>query len=585
MSLANIADGLRMYLRMEETSGSRIDAWGYSDLPDPAGNVGNTTGKIGTNAVLFESANTEYLTRDRAPENSVFDFGNDDFTIAGWVKLTTLADGAIWSTIQLISAQNGFHLQYQSSTNRLRWICYGDGTTGAIAVANDFGNLTADVWVFVVCQHDETANKVGISVDNSAIDLQNLIGGVFQGTAPLMLGCYLSTLNIPEFPINAAIDEFMIWDRLLTAAEITSLHNSGSGVNLQTTLAAESAPTAPSSLSIGTAKATELTLSFTDNSDNEASFEIQRKSTGSFVKVWDAPCSSGTGAVTFRDTGLASGVKYTYRVRAINPTGASAFATVASGTTTTELAGITTGLVVHHTLNEESGKRFDSWTKDVDLSDINTVLAGQGKHGKAALFVRANSEELKGPSKPNFSASFSFALWTWLITYQQMSLLSKYQLFGNQCSYVLQYFLSSNRYRWVISDDGITPQVLLKADAAGQPALGIWTWVYVEYDADANVAKIEINDTSEDTDAHSTGVFQSTAPYRIGAEGSSSEGQADNFFNGMLDHAIGWNRVLTDAEKTAIYNAGVGVDLSGEIAANLSVDSGALQYYYKRRAR
>ena len=82
--------------------------------------------------------------------------------------------------------------------------------------------------------------------------------------------------------------------------------------------------------------AAEITLLWTDNSNNESGFLIQRKTgtSGTFAQI----ATVGTNVKSYVDTGLAASTTFCYRVRAFNSAGNSAFTpegckTTPSGTT------------------------------------------------------------------------------------------------------------------------------------------------------------------------------------------------------------------------------------------------------------
>ncbi|MFC4030096.1 glycosyl hydrolase family 8 [Streptomyces polygonati] len=85
---------------------------------------------------------------------------------------------------------------------------------------------------------------------------------------------------------------------------------------------ASTAPAAPSALTAtATASATsQITLSWTDNSQDETGFRVQRRSgTG----AWADLATPGAGSTTYTDTALTAGTAYTYRVLASNAAGES----------------------------------------------------------------------------------------------------------------------------------------------------------------------------------------------------------------------------------------------------------------------
>jgi len=90
-------------------------------------------------------------------------------------------------------------------------------------------------------------------------------------------------------------------------------------------------PTAPTNLSATAVSATQINLTWTDNSNNETSFKIERKtgSGGTYVQI----ATTGASAEFFSNTGLTAGTTYFYRVRASNSSGNSAYTNQASAST------------------------------------------------------------------------------------------------------------------------------------------------------------------------------------------------------------------------------------------------------------
>jgi parallel beta-helix repeat protein len=97
-----------------------------------------------------------------------------------------------------------------------------------------------------------------------------------------------------------------------------------------TTPAAPTAPAAPNGLTAIVAGTDSVDLSWTDASSNETGFKIERMTgAGSFVEI----DTVGAGVTTYGDTGLVASTLYTYRVRATNAVGDSAYTANATATT------------------------------------------------------------------------------------------------------------------------------------------------------------------------------------------------------------------------------------------------------------
>src|SRR5437667_1779439 len=134
--------------------------------------------------------------------------------------------------------------------------------------------------------------------------------------------------------------------------------------------------------------AAQLTLTWTDNSTNEAGFAIERKTgpTGTFAQIGTV----GSNVTSYIDSALASLTTYCYRIAAFNGAGNSAYsgeacgttpqtfglavvrAGLGSGTVTSTPAGITcgtscsgsyaSGTAVTLTATPASGSTFTGWS-------------------------------------------------------------------------------------------------------------------------------------------------------------------------------------------------------------------------------
>jgi hypothetical protein len=97
-------------------------------------------------------------------------------------------------------------------------------------------------------------------------------------------------------------------------------------------------PADPSLLTATGITKSRIDLAWSDNSDDEDGFKIQRRlyPSGSFAEVHSIAGSTGTGTVSYADTGLAEATIYEYRVYAFNPAGLSVGSTNAASDTTVD---------------------------------------------------------------------------------------------------------------------------------------------------------------------------------------------------------------------------------------------------------
>ncbi|WP_157778265.1 DNRLRE domain-containing protein [Massilia violaceinigra] len=89
-------------------------------------------------------------------------------------------------------------------------------------------------------------------------------------------------------------------------------------------------PAAPGGLTATAASSSAINLTWIDNANNEAGFDIERSTDN---VNWAALATVGSNIQSYGNTGLAASTSYYYRVRAKNSTGASAYSNVANATT------------------------------------------------------------------------------------------------------------------------------------------------------------------------------------------------------------------------------------------------------------
>lgn len=89
-------------------------------------------------------------------------------------------------------------------------------------------------------------------------------------------------------------------------------------------------PEAPTNLYADAPACDQIDLSWTDNSDNEDGFEIERGLDGSNFNPLH---TVGANVNSYNDTGLSEETQYWYRVRAYNDAGSSDYSNTASATT------------------------------------------------------------------------------------------------------------------------------------------------------------------------------------------------------------------------------------------------------------
>jgi hypothetical protein len=143
-------------------------------------------------------------------------------------------------------------------------------------------------------------------------------------------------------------------------------------------------PAVPENFSAQSSSATQIELSWEDKSDNEGGFEIERRRDDAYRML-----HVGINGTTIRDTGLLPGRAYTYRIRAVNGAGYSAYTPEIVVKTA---SAVTDTLIGYYQLNTGSG----SIAVDASVYGHDGILRDspkwvKGCEGSALEFNGSNS--------------------------------------------------------------------------------------------------------------------------------------------------------------------------------------------------
>lgn len=219
-------------------------------------------------------------------------------------------------------------------------------------------------------------------------------------------------------------------------------------------------------------------------------------------------------------------------------------------------SSLLTSLISYWTLEEASGTRVDSVVASGnDLTDNNTATQNPGKVGNAAQFTSANSESLTRNDNASLSTGdidFTVAAWVYLDSKAARQTIATKGGGGAPGSdeWVLDYLNSSDRFRFFT---GGASYKIATANNLGSPSTATWYFIVAWHDAAADTVNIQVNDGTVNSTA-TTGVAPSdtTQQFKIGQYGASF------YMDGRVDEIGFWKRVLTAAERTALYNSGNG---------------------------
>lgn len=217
---------------MNEESGTRVDAHGSNDLTDN-NTVGFATGKQG-NAADFIKTNSETLTIADGSQSGLDLSG--DFTICFWVMFDD-ATGGIFGKYRSSTNQRAYAAEMRNDPMTEIGIILDDNGTSPVQ-KNYSWTPTEGTWYFVTITYDASAGEVDVLIDTSSLTAQTgFPTSLHDSSEQFMIGGYNTVAGM-----EGKLEEFAIWSRILSGAELTELYNSGSGLSYADTASATFIP-------------------------------------------------------------------------------------------------------------------------------------------------------------------------------------------------------------------------------------------------------------------------------------------------------------------------------------------------------
>lgn len=206
------------------------------------------------------------------------------------------------------------------------------------------------------------------------------------------------------------------------------------------------------------------------------------------------------------------------------------------------------GLVSYWKLDEPGGVRYDAHGPN-HLAPTNAPGSAAGVLGNAASFDETKSQSLAASDGTQLQMTGPMTIAAWAKPNTVISALWPIVVgkWITQQEYVLYYYPTSGTFIFSAFNSGGTQFGVSKAATAGQ-----WHLVVAWYDG-ANI-NIQVDNGTPATVVFSGTPRSYTTPFRVG--GASI---ANNFWDGQIDEVLVYNRELTSAERSALYNNGAGL--------------------------
>ncbi len=330
--------GLVAAFGFDEGSGTTAaDQSGNNNTGTLSNATWNATGKYG-GALSFNGTNSVVNVADSATLDLT-----TGMTLEAWVR--PAATGSVWRTVVL-----------KENTNNYAYALYGSTGSSvpsgnAVTAGNDHDirsttSLALNTWTHLAVTYN--GSQLVLYANGAQVASTAATGSMATTTGALRIGGN----NIWGEYFSGLIDEVRIYNRALTAAEITTDMNKSVGIP------DASAPTAPGTLS-GSGSLGSASLSWGAASDNVGvtGYNVHRSASAGFTPSAANRIAQPTGT-TFTDTGLAAGTYY-YKVTAqdaagnVGPASNEASVVVTSDTTppTVSLTAPAAGATVQNSVN------------------------------------------------------------------------------------------------------------------------------------------------------------------------------------------------------------------------------------------
>ena len=209
-----LSSGLQAFYRLSDLT----DASGNGNTLTNVGGVTFSSGKIGDCAIFnANGAGGKHLA------TPVSGGPGSGLTVSMWAKAnsTSVAGSLIQS---VTSDQNGWFMGIDAGTQRLYYLA----GSGGWSAGDQFGSpLNDNTWYHIVKRADASGVKIYINGSEAGSWANNT-----WTSAPIELGHFAYHNGSRDESWNGSIDAVGIWNRALTLGEVSSLYNSGAGIEL-----------------------------------------------------------------------------------------------------------------------------------------------------------------------------------------------------------------------------------------------------------------------------------------------------------------------------------------------------------------
>jgi hypothetical protein len=509
-------------------------------------------------SIQFSVGQNQYLSR--ADEAALRVGDASSVTFAVWVRLEPLYFQESGIISKRSDAVLEYELSFSGTSRRFNWLI----ETGGFVYSASTPGVALGQWYLVVAWWDGERRQVGISLNNSAPTFGGILG-VGAGGSGVEFRIANSSRSGTRFFLGQ-INSVCRWNRVLNDTERNFIFASNvadivfGGFTSATSDpppgydAPEALPAAPSDLVVDGSSGLAV-LEWVNNAVNALGIEIWRSVDGAaYELVWSANAyRDAAWTDTSSDTNQHT---YGYKIRAVNYAGASDFTaevfTAGDALITEDGANILTedgsylvtqaqfpiaNLTHYWRLDESSGNRADAIGGITLTPTFGTIDAVIGKRFNAANFDAGETLQA------NLPLPLPFSLVGWIY----ISAPGFLEFFIDQFAGLHVEVSDSGVLKFVAKESPTTSEV----ESPTPWPYAAWNLVVCTVDA-SGVAKVSLNGEAFSTAANPA-VALATNTFKLGSLVGAANQRIDEF---ML-----FNRDLTQAEVTQLWNGGAGLFL------------------------
>jgi len=213
-----LTDNLVAYWKLDESSGNAADSASTNTLTNTG--VTYSAGKINNGAVFVDA--TDYLSiNDNAPLSFT-----GDFSASFWINLSSFPASEVVGCYGKfnVGTQRAYlcRLYNNAGSPELYMNISANGTT-ATQANNAIGTLSTGTWYHIVTVYDASAGTVELYKDGILVATQKGHNtSIYNGNEPFSIG-------YDNGHIHGSVDEFGLWNKVLTRDEVFRLYNAGRG--------------------------------------------------------------------------------------------------------------------------------------------------------------------------------------------------------------------------------------------------------------------------------------------------------------------------------------------------------------------